>query len=201
MHPAFRRVSLVIAAITPVAFPGSAHADNGVTPVIVQNPVTLNPATPNPVTVANPTDIAKAMGIQHPFMFEARALFSDNFCTVTANVPAKQRAVIETVSGSTNLPAGTQLLFAEVVTNTQASLTSPNVNPNAGADVQHEIVIPDHVGTPDGKGNQFVAFSQTLRAYADQGSVIFISMGTPSPGPNPVPFCFVSVSGQLIDVP
>jgi hypothetical protein len=205
MPQAFLRVAFALAAIGGVACPGSARADNGVTPVIVQNPVTLNPATPNPVTLGNPVDVAKAMGIQHPFEFGARQAFVDNGCAFTATVPAKQRAVIEFVTGTSTLPAGTPLLAASLSTHTDNSLTSPEINPFE--DATGEVVVPnflliaDHLGVDDGLGGRIVTFAQTLRAYADAGTVITVAMSTPRRGTNPDAFCFISLSGQLIDVP
>src|SRR5690242_17063406 len=103
-------------ALALAAGSGDARADNGVTPVTVQNPVTLNPTTPNPVTVVNPQSsvnlgntadlaaaIAKAMGVQHPTQFGLNShsgLFAAGYV-----VPSNQRLIIESVSGQCGLDA------------------------------------------------------------------------------------------------
>ena len=72
-------VTALCAALAAAAPSFPAYADEPPHPVVVTNPVTLNPATPNPVTivnppnarstvtVGNPAEIAKAQGIQHPY--------------------------------------------------------------------------------------------------------------------------------------
>jgi hypothetical protein len=200
MDQAFLRLALALAAVGGMACPGGARADNGVTPVIVQNPVTLNPAAPNPVTVGNPGDIAKAMGVEHPLEFFQRALFTDNSCALTVTLPAKQRAVIEYVTGSTSLPPGTPLVSASLFTSADNSLTPVSFQAGLGG-TAHSLIVADHVGIDDTFGTKVVVFAQTVRAYADAGSEIIVVLTTPFHGPNPSAFCFISMSGQLIDVP
>jgi len=74
-----------IVAVALMAAAGDTRADNGVTPVIVQNPVTA-------------ADIAKAEGIQHPTSFE---IIGDTINgQTTYQVPANQRLIIEFASGT-----------------------------------------------------------------------------------------------------
>src|SRR5262249_40698359 len=91
----------------------AAGPDAGIN-VHVTNPVTLNPATPNPVTIVNPAgappstvtvanpltaaDIAKALGIGQPVMFSSTFTENPGFSS-SFHVPANQRLVIEYVSG------------------------------------------------------------------------------------------------------
>jgi hypothetical protein len=203
MHQASSRSSLVFAVIALLAFSGAARADNGVTPVIVQNPVTLNPAAPNPVTVANPGDIAKAMRIQHPFEFAARAAWSGNVCAVTAIVPAKQRAVIEFITATAGVPATTPAPGFSFFTHTDVTLASPEINPfgdgTGGSAVPQFLLLPP--GADEGNGDKDYGLVQIVRAYADPGTTISLDFSIPIQAPTPDRFCFISMSGQLIDVP
>ena len=61
MHHAPSRFLLAAAALALISVP--ALADNGVSPVLVVNPVTLNPATPNPVTIVNPGGAPSAVTV------------------------------------------------------------------------------------------------------------------------------------------
>jgi hypothetical protein len=67
--------------------------------------------------------------------------------------------------------------------------------------VGHSLPIPDNVGIENGVGGRVVVVAQTLRTYADAGSDVTVVLATPTHGTNPDAFCFVSLSGQLIDVP
>jgi len=87
--------------------------------VIVENPVSLNPSTPNPVTIVNPagtpstvnignpddlaTAIAKAQGRQTVFsqQFRCSGGPGDTLCTFTSppfTVPANQQVIVEYMS-------------------------------------------------------------------------------------------------------
>jgi hypothetical protein len=214
MHVGFSRLAFALAAIALAALPSSARADNGVTPVIVQNPVTLNPATPNPVTLnpaapnqvtlGNPDDVAKAaVGLHHPFEFAARQAWSGNVCLVTAKVPAKQRAVIEYITASGNIPATTTAPGLAFNTHTDLTLASAETNPFEDSALEPAALHPLNVppGLDLGNGDKNYQASQSVRAYADPGTPIDILFSIPLREPTPNEFCFFTITGQLIDVP
>src|SRR5438045_979271 len=104
-----------------------------------------------PVTVVNPTDIAKASGIQHPYQDEpgSCAFGGGDSCTKVFNPPANQRVVIEYVSGACAFDGGAPLVQVVVVT---------TVN---GIGVAHRLAITDHNGVAE-NGVSDVPFGQMV---------------------------------------
>ena len=70
MHQAPSRLLLAAAALALMS--ASASADNGVSPVLVVNPVSLNPATPNPVTIVNPGGAPSAVTVTNTVTVQNR---------------------------------------------------------------------------------------------------------------------------------
>jgi hypothetical protein len=190
----------VIGVLGALSCPGQAAAPPF--DVIVDNPITLNPATPNPVTITNPpgappstvtianpvsaADIAKALGVQHPtaldFAIEANAN------SPTFNVPANQRLIIEFAAGRCNVANG---IISEVQIVTTAS-TNTHFYPLNVAPLTTVTAF-------------FVAinFAHLVKIYADPGTRIEVDAGFGGTlgGPPVAGNCQVTLSGQLIDVP
>jgi hypothetical protein len=145
-----------------------------------------------PVTVVNPSDVAKAEGIQHPYQTEVDCTFNNtNGCSIVPfNVPANQRFVFEYVAGACALPPGGML--TQVVVGTQAG----------GANAGHRLGITDHTGTADlTTGSVVVSFGQTVRIYADPNTIVTATAVSPAGSNNGSQSCLFTFSGQAIDVP
>lgn len=172
--------------------------------VTVDNPVTLNPATPNPVTITNPpgappstvtianpvsaADIAKALGVQHPFTAnEACDAFGGPvLCTVQFAEPANQRTVVEYISGrcENNIAGATNPPFTFDVSIVPAgSFSGPRIGINQ----------PD----PAAQFNAVAQFGQVVRIYLDPG----VSLQVETPVNTGSVSCKFAISGQHIDVP
>jgi hypothetical protein len=158
-----------------------AHADKPSTPVTVENPVSLSPATENSVTVANPTDIAKALGIQHPTAFLLSFPAGSNRFTL----PANQRLIIEFVAGSCTIH-NAEVDRLDIITELNNdehifTVNLPRTVAAAGASTT---------------GN----FAYTAKIYADPGSVVALQLALGA-GASADIQCFATLSGQLVDVP
>ena len=195
----------VIGVLGAASWPGQAVAA-GPPPVgvIVDNPVTLNPATPNPVTITNPpgappstitianpvsaADIAKALGVQHPFTANQAC---DGFggaalCTVQFAEPANQRTVVEYISGrcQNNIAGASNPPFTFDVSIIPAgSFSGPRIGINQ----------PD----PAAQFNGVAQFGQVVRIYLDPG----VSLQVETPVTTGSVSCQFAISGQHIDVP
>lgn len=195
----------ILGVLGAVSWPGQAVAAGPPSfDVIVDNPVTLNPATPNPVTITNPpgtppstvtianpvgaADIAKALGIQHPFTAnEACDAFSGPvFCTVQFAQPANQRTVVEYISGrcENNISGALNPPFTFDVSIIPAgSFSGPRIGINQ----------PD----PAAQFNGVAQFGQVVRIYLDPG----VSLQVETPVNTGSVSCKFAISGQHIDAP
>src|SRR5690242_18757707 len=136
-----------IVALALVAAAGDARADNGVSPVTVQNPVTLA----NPVTAA---DIAKAMGVQHPtsIVVETDNINGD----ITYQVPANQRLIIE-------FAAGTCLITNANLNSVALEMTTPTGSNFAVLNIP-ELKNPNATNT--------LNLGEVMRIYVDPGTTL-----------------------------
>ncbi|HET7200918.1 MAG TPA: hypothetical protein VFI80_08935 [Burkholderiales bacterium] len=146
---------------------------------------------------ARPADIAKAMGIQRPFV---HTFFSGGPSNPSApdpglfQVPATQRLIIEYVSGSCAGVGTASLDGLDLAVSPPESTTFPvfhtlNVGP-VGADFPHTF-----------QGN----FGHLTRIYVDPGMNIQLTISSSGSGTAAQPAgkveCRVTVNGQLVDVP
>lgn len=145
-----------------------------------------------PVTVVNPTEIAKAQGIEKPFQATIQCVRTFGAsCSGSTAVPSNQRLIIEYVSGSCEIDSRSQLI-ADVIVSTTSS----------GVSVSHYINVTDKRGVSRGGGVAFDAnFGQQVRIYADTGVVfltLFAAGLTTIPG---IPDCTIALSGQAVSLP
>ena len=149
-----------------------------------------------PVTVVNPADIAKAQGIQQPFVSTINCSAAGGFgvrCRGSTSVPAGQRWVIEYVSASC------------LIDNSSQAVSSVYISASTGGSgTIHYLAIPDHIGAVGDSGFSInvVQFGQAVRIYADAGSSVQFAMGTTgATGFSGYPFCSAVISGQAVSVP
>lgn len=135
-----------------------------------------------PVTVVNPSDIAKAEGIQHPYQAGIPCAFGatgiPSSCSGSLTAPPAQRLVIEFVSATCGLNPGVAIIGATLGTSVSGSF------------VTHSFAAP----APSSEN-----LGQQVRLYADPGSTLEFSLDLSAV--NPGGGCIVSVSGQAVAVP
>jgi hypothetical protein len=184
----------VTGVLCAVSWPGQAAAP--AFDVIVDNPITLNPATPNPVTVVsppnapltvnigNPAAIAKAEGIQHPFSTEIQCQATNGApCEATFNAPPNQRLVLEYIGAHCGMSSTAQLAFAEIGAT------------NAGAATLNFLGLNSVVA--GAVNSQSVA--QLMRIYVDAGTTVTVTFSISSITASAN--CGGGIQGQAINVP
>lgn len=168
--PYFRRTCGLVAAIAVIA-PSLAFAIGS-----------------TPVTVVNPTDIAKAQGIQQPYQATVFCATAGVGCSGDLQLASGQRLVIEYVSGHCGID--NRSLLAEIYVTTVSN----------GAIANHFISLTDKRGVPISAATNDADFGRTVRFYADAGSVMRVQAivgGSVTTGA----FCFFNISGQSVSVP
>jgi hypothetical protein len=180
----------VAVAVAVAAGVGDARAENAVTPVSVQNPITLNQATPNPVTIVSQPKVtpyaASATFDQttNPFQFfpplpPAGKLLIVEFFSANcgaSDINASMRIV------SANIQASGTTLGAPSFSVSNANLPPPNSAPNSPF------------------GASFTQFGQPMRVYVGTHDAFGVSVFARLDGANNSIFgCTVSITGQLID--
>ena len=195
-------VIMIAIALSVPTIGDAAGPDTGIN-VNVLNPVTLNPAAPNPVTIVNPAgappstvtvanpvtaaDIAKALGIGQPVMFSTG--LGNTGVSTKFQVPAAQRLVIEYVSGSCFVGNASIDELAIVVRDAAGhAVASTAVNLSVSS---------------IGSGSQaFAAFGHLARVYANPGTAVtFEVIRSEGGGGSSGSFCDTYFSGQLVAVP
>ena len=132
---------------------------------------------PTPVIVENPEDIAKAAGIQQPYVRQGACKFLGSNCTDDSlQILSSQRLVIEFVSGECVIGNVSPLSVSLVVT-------------TSGAIARHHLSVQQ---TTEPK------FSQLVRVYADPSSTLTFSVNAPSATAGS---CVWALSGQAVAVP
>lgn len=137
-----------------------------------------------PVTVVNAAELAKAMGVQHPFQVQmtCAATNSDASCTNRYPVPPDQRLVIEYVSLQCSNDWNARLIFARLWTSTDGThFIGHYLNLGSSADPAGSMAQVGHV----------------VKLYAAPGSQIMFDAIADASSPH----CVVVLSGQAIDVP
>jgi hypothetical protein len=173
---------VVIASLAVVP----AHADKPSTPVTVQNPVTLNPETENPVTVlGDVTNPALQPFQQELFISTPEGLLGGQQSFI---VPAGKRLVIEFVSFGVTWPTGqaTTRVFIEVCNST-------------GNACPINYYLPASFQANEFGGDSFFVASSPTRLYADPGSEVTVAVRrnvTTGTG-----LATVGVSGHLVTLP
>jgi hypothetical protein len=138
-----------------------------------------------PVSVVNAADLAKAMGVQHPFqkaiLCASRARQS---CDGSFVVPNNQRLVIEYVSAKCFADTGAKLADLMIVTSADGT-----------TEVRHQFALGD-------TSSSRVLIGQPVRLYAAPGSTVYaLGFEEVTEGNDMGLSCGVSFSGQSIDVP
>ena len=162
---------------TPLAVTGS---------VTTSGSVTLAPGSS--VSITNPADLAKAMGIQHPWQVGTFCKWNGgNGCTVFDKIraPANQRIIIEYVSGGCLLDTGLQVADVNIQTTVGTAI------------VTHEVPVINPAGVV--RGGQDISFGQMVRIYVDQNKNIDLEVTSTNVSSSAA--CFLALSGQAIDVP
>lgn len=148
-----------------------------------------------PVTVVNPTDIAKAQGIQRPWSgaINCAAQSPSYYCRGFLTLPTTYRVVIEYVSASC------------LIDNTVQILRDVSIQAYTGGfGLTFSLSFPDRYGTQGNSGSSIneVNLGQMVRFYAEAGSTIggyaYTNTTTSFTG---YPNCDITLSGQAIDVP
>ena len=193
------RLACVLCGVAALVLPAQVHAANSPDRVIVVNPVTLNPATPNPVTIVNPPgapstvtvanpvsaeDIAKALGVQHPFTAQLNCSSAPGTnCTTTLPASPGQRTVVEYIAATCGASiSGQALPPLDLIVDIEENNTSINFASFSMGASQN--------------GTEKV--SQLIKAYLDPGAVLAFEAGALAA---PLVSCHISVSGQRIDSP
>jgi hypothetical protein len=142
------------------------------------------------VVVANPADIAKAMGIQTPFslpMTCVNNLGPNNVCDATAKVPAGVRWVIKHISALCYSPVNTTVTLAWVQTTVGGALSVVYLN------------LPPSRFLNATKW--FTSASQVTETYADPGSQVVLFANLSATAPTSQFACDLILQGQAISVP
>jgi hypothetical protein len=168
---------------------GDARADNGVTPVSVQNPITLNPATPNPVTVVNP-QVNKVTPYSATQTSSGSALPGISVQLPLPLPPAGKLLIVEFFGVNCISSDGAiTMRLAYIFQQPQQPL----------GDIPSNIYpanLPP-TGPASGDGGAFVQFGQPMRFYVRPTDQVFQAILI-ADGPGHAA-CGVTVSGQLID--
>jgi hypothetical protein len=153
---------------------------------VIAIPVQAQAAGSTPVTVVNATELAKAMGVQHPFQtsMTCEPDPGEGICAWSYAVPSSQRLVIEYVSMQCWLPSTAHLGLLRLYT---------SIN---GTDIVRHYLNSGAAGAPF---NGSVEFGHLVKLYAAPGSRIQFD-GDIRAGDSATS-CTVTLSGQAIDVP
>jgi hypothetical protein len=161
-------------------------------PVVVTNPVTLNPNSPNPVTIGNPDALAKANRAgQRPVTVQIPCFsFEDGSCSLPIArtppaVPANERWTIEFVSLECGISGAS---FPDFVSHAQIasnSITNGGIGPSAVDLSRSRVEGPVE--------NQQFTISQPVLFYMSGGSAVSLEIQV-SPSQTPV---FGTVSGNV----
>jgi hypothetical protein len=189
-----------------VSWPGAPAQAQGGPPafsVVVSNPVTLNPNSPNPVTITNPPGappstvnvgnpaelagaIAKAQAVVQPF--RAQTHCNPQVLNVSRNcrnddviTPGNARVILEYVGVRCTALAGAVAAFAQIIDDSGAFF--------------YPVTVTAAPTPNDSGGFGEITFSQAVRLYFDPGSTIGIMLGFGGGGLNN---CSVTFSGQQI---
>lgn len=189
------KTTLAVAAFALVVEAGTASAASTAPTVTVANPslnvnVTNNPlpvsvtnATTNQnVTVTNPADIAKALGVQNAYSTEIQCEATNGPCVATFTAPSNQRLVLEYVGLHCGIAAPDQL--------TTVSVTATNAGTSIRSFIGFNSVVQGPVNSQSA--------TQLTRIYVDAGTTVTVTFALSA---NTTANCGGGIQGQAINVP
>jgi hypothetical protein len=140
-----------------------------------------------PVTVTNPKDIAKALGVGTPFGINTGCINStgaSNLINCLAIVPAGARLIIKNFSVHCFIPTGISvtLVLLTTITNGVLSGVTPAIPPTRFFDATKGVM----------------SFSQPVETYADPGSKMFAEVHLDTPAPQNTFICSAEYQGQAV---
>jgi hypothetical protein len=146
-----------------------------------------------PVQVTNPADIAKAEGIQLPFMQQIDCVAGNkagsNHCNGSFQFASTERVVIEYASSHCVQTDGAQITEMLVGTTVNGATASSEIN----------VLNPSGVSAD---GQSIVSVGEPVRLYSDAGSTVTVeAQTTRTPGANLPLSCTFVLSGQSVSVP
>jgi hypothetical protein len=192
MHQAPSRLLCAAAALALMSVP--ALADNGVSPVLVVNPVSLNPATPNPVTIVNPGGAPSAVTVNGTVTVQnrdepGRNPYQESTGTACTTVPPVCIASFPVV------PAGHRLVVTFVSAFIQPSLTGIR-----GA-LAIEGLSGDVAVFPFTSTIGSASAAQPMTFYFEAGQVPQVKFEGPPLDVPAITGALASMTGYLVEVP
>jgi hypothetical protein len=183
---------------------GDARADNGVTPVTVQNPITLNPATPNPVTIVNPPNAPPStVTIGNPDAIAASIRKVTPYSVSLAFSASNGQGI--GAQGTLPLPPAGKLLVVEYFAASCHSTAPPLTMVFFSIVDETSSTVPPNIFTANlppsfvsfGGSGAFAQFGQPMRFYVGPNDVLFLVQVFADSASSMD--CNVTISGQLID--
>jgi len=192
MRQAPFRLFLAAALLAAMSIP--AHADNGVSQVVVVNPVTLNPATPNPVTIVNPGNAPSAVTVTNTVTVQnrdepGRNPYQESAGTECTAVPPVCIAEFPVV------PAGHRLVVTFVSAFIQPSL------PGVRGGLAIQGLSGDVAVFPFTSTSGSASAAQPMTFYFEAGQVPEVKFEAPVFDINVITGAFASMTGYLVTLP
>jgi hypothetical protein len=155
----------------------------------------MNLPAQSAVVVANPTDIAKALGVQSPFAVNAvcGATYTTNGCDIVVHVPLGVRWVIKNLSVRCDTPINTNVVVVEI--STTAGGTFSAIFPAIPAS---RVRPPIGVNLPP---TWVMTLSQVTEIYADPGTAVAFTVNLDSLVTYGHLNADFEIQGQAISVP
>jgi hypothetical protein len=155
----------------------------------------MNLTAQSAVVVTNPTDIAKALGVQRPFAVNAVCgnSYASNGCVVDVHVPLGVRWVIKNLSLRIGTPINTNIVVVEISTTTGGTFSAimPAIPPSRFYPSIGPNIPPTWIMT----------LSQVTEIYADPGTVVQFSVDIDKVVPYEELVAAFEIQGQAISVP
>jgi hypothetical protein len=147
------------------------------------------------VVVANPTDIAKALGVQRPFAVNAGCVnnYASNACDMVVHVPPGVRWVIKNLSVRVDSPINTNVVTVEI--STTAGGTFSAIYPAIPASRPLRPIDPNIGPT------WVMTLSQVTEIYADPGTAVDFSVSIDTVVPYHQLVASFEIQAQAISVP
>ena len=179
-------------AQAPATPPGQPAGGPNVTiagplPLPVTGTINATLAGTPTVTLTNPADLAKALGVQHPVAFTLYSFDKAGCCHSTITVPATQNLIIEYVSGVCN-PSGNAVGLAIQTGTVHVTATTGGVANDHGLNIPINP-IPFNASVAQDQ----VELGHLVKIYADAGTIVRLSVDAGQ--------CQLAFSGQAVDVP
>ena len=131
----------------------------------------MNLTAQSAVVVTNPTDIAKALGVQRPFAVNAGCVnnyYAANECDMVVHVPLGVRWVIKNLSVRVGTPINTNVVVVEVSTTAGGAFSAifPAIPASRFYPSFDQNIPPTRVMT----------LSQVMEIYADPGTAVVFTV-------------------------